>query len=601
MRRKWIRWSLVGVIVLVVAGGAWWWSRQSSNAQPAFRYTDAVVTRGTVQRSIQADGSFVHAEETAVQAPSVGGTNTVKAVYVQTGQSVKKGEPLFQLANADLEHQIEQERINVQKALLTLAATLNVPPEQAMVATLPGEAWVTAPAAGRVQTVSVAEGAPVNSTEAAMATLVDDRSILFIMDVSESQMRMIQVGQKAQVVVDSFTPEPVPAQVQRVDRSGTPGPQSMLYRVELQVPNPGLIKDGMTGQATIHSASGDVTQTGTFALPQPVSVTAPQTGTVGTVLVEPGQWVEAGARLLSVRSSSADQTSVNQQRLAVQSAQLTLDDDLQRQGSLRVTAPSDGVVTTVNVEAGDTLGGGSFTSGGSSASGAGSSTGTTSAGLVVISTAGTMELKAAVNEVDVPYVRVGQAVTVSAVAFPQQTLPGTVSSIADQGVNSGSTATFDVSIRVNEPGPLRAGMTGHAEIVVDTRQGVLRVPTEAVVQPQGGLSATAGEGFVRLLAGNRVVQQRVELGLVTPEWTEIRSGLEEGSRVILATSLAGQGNIFMFGGPSGGGNGENGAGGSRPGGDSVNGNGRAGAANDGAGAAGATGATPATGASGGGR
>jgi HlyD family secretion protein len=77
-----------------------------------------------------------------------------------------------------------------------------------------------------------------------------------------------------------------------------------------------------------------------------------------------------------------------------------------------------------------------------------------------------------------------------------------------------------------EPSP---GMTADVEIILGRREAVLRVPTFAVVDGKRVLAVIAG----------RAVSRPVEVGLRSWEWTEVRSGLEKGDRVITSLDRAG--------------------------------------------------------------
>jgi HlyD family secretion protein len=73
--------------------------------------------------------------------------------------------------------------------------------------------------------------------------------------------------------------------------------------------------------------------------------------------------------------------------------------------------------------------------------------------------------------------------------------------------------------------PPRPGMTADVEIVLERREGVLRVPTLAIVEGKGVWVAERG----------RAASRAIVAGVHNWQWTEIRSGLSPGERVI--TSL----------------------------------------------------------------
>jgi HlyD family secretion protein len=77
-----------------------------------------------------------------------------------------------------------------------------------------------------------------------------------------------------------------------------------------------------------------------------------------------------------------------------------------------------------------------------------------------------------------------------------------------------------------EPKP---GTSADVEIVLDARDGVLRVPTNAVIESKR----------VLVLEGGKATMKPVRIGLKNWDWSEITEGLKEGDLVI--TSLDRQG------------------------------------------------------------
>lgn len=80
----------------------------------------------------------------------------------------------------------------------------------------------------------------------------------------------------------------------------------------------------------------------------------------------------------------------------------------------------------------------------------------------------------------------------------------------------------------SKPAP-SPGMTADVEVILGRREAVLRVPTFAVIEGKRVLAVVKG----------RAVSRAVEVGLRSWEWTEVRTGLREGDRVITSLDRAG--------------------------------------------------------------
>lgn len=87
--------------------------------------------------------------------------------------------------------------------------------------------------------------------------------------------------------------------------------------------------------------------------------------------------------------------------------------------------------------------------------------------------------------------------------------------------------TFRVEVLAKNPDRrLRPGMFVRAEIVLDSRQDVPVIPTDAVIN-------RGGKWVVFVVEAQRAKQREVELGLVSEERVEILSGLNVGEKVVI--------------------------------------------------------------------
>ena len=144
-------------------------------------------------------------------------------------------------------------------------------------------------------------------------------------------------------------------------------------------------------------------------------------------------------------------------------------------------------------------------------------------------------ISAPIDEVDAPAVRLGMPVRVSLDAFPARHFSGQVRRIAPYVMDrEKQSRTVEVEVgldRQEDTEGLLAGYSADVEIVRETREGVLRIPTEAVMEGSRVLVFPESDG--------RLESRRVETGLSNWEYTEIRSGLEVGERVVTSVGREG--------------------------------------------------------------
>ena len=117
-----------------------------------------------------------------------------------------------------------------------------------------------------------------------------------------------------------------------------------------------------------------------------------------------------------------------------------------------------------------------------------------------------LEVKISVDEADIGQVKEGQVVKFTVDAFPDDTFRGVVTQVRKQPETSANVVAYIVIAQADNPGgKLLPGMTANADIVIDERRGVLKVPAAALrwtppdaraqpTQPRGGPGGPPGMG-----------------------------------------------------------------------------------------------------------
>ncbi|HEV8538162.1 MAG TPA: efflux RND transporter periplasmic adaptor subunit [Bacteroidota bacterium] len=92
-----------------------------------------------------------------------------------------------------------------------------------------------------------------------------------------------------------------------------------------------------------------------------------------------------------------------------------------------------------------------------------------------------MQVEASVDEADIGQVKLGQTVTFTVDAYPEEQFRGNVTQVRLSPVTVQNVVTYTVIIEVPNPDlKLRPGMTATVSILVDKRDDVLRVPVLAI-------------------------------------------------------------------------------------------------------------------------
>ena len=137
-----------------------------------------------------------------------------------------------------------------------------------------------------------------------------------------------------------------------------------------------------------------------------------------------------------------------------------------------------------------------------------------------------LQLQVDVDEIDLPHVSTGMAVSFTADAYPGQTLDGTLTRISPAAVTTGGTTTFQAIVTFKPPSGLvlRPGMSANVSIQTAVRNGVLLIPESA-------LRTVGQRTFVTVVTDGHSEEREIKVGLRSGGMVEVAAGLSEGERI----------------------------------------------------------------------
>ena len=211
------------------------------------------------------------------------------------------------------------------------------------------------------------------------------------------------------------------------------------------------------------------------------------------------------------------QTNVDNAATAVQTAQANLD-------AATLTAPSSGVVASIASAVGENA----------------------ASPLLVLANTSALVLHGTAGEADVAKLKLGLVANVTVDAVGSGTrMTGRITSLDPVATIQQGVPVYGVDVTIDLPNAsVRPGMTGTANVIIASRQGVLVVPNLAI-------RSTSGRRYVQILKDGEAVDTDVTFGIANDTVTEVTNGLAEGDLVVLpqsrstATARPGGG----FGGP----------------------------------------------------
>ena len=289
-------------------------------------------------------------------------------------------------------------------------------------------------------------------------------------------------------------------------------------------------------------------------------------GTVSTVSARENQQVYASSSIcsLSNTSYSAPYNSILKQRKDKEDTLLELL-GLYQGGALR--APFDGTVLRVDYDAdeADTAAQSatpsysgmdsyySYFMGGTTTTPTTATTADTSniAGTAVVTMARdeSMLVRISVDESDILSLEKGQIAEVSIDSVGAEKLGGVVTEVDRTADSTSGVSSYSAEVTFAKGAGMLSGMTADVVINIEGTENVLIVPTDAIHKTSAGAFVyTSYDEETKQYGG----MTPVELGISNDEFTEIRSGLEEGTTVFYTEKEV---DFFamMMGGPRGGG------------------------------------------------
>lgn len=217
--------------------------------------------------------------------------------------------------------------------------------------------------------------------------------------------------------------------------------------------------------------------------------------------------------------------TVTSSRESVRKAQTNL-------GYATITSPIDGVVLSKSVEEGQTVAA-SFN---------------TPELFTIAQDLTDMRVIADIDEADIGGVKEGQRVTFTVDAFPEDSFEGQVTQVRQQATTESNVVTYEVVISApNKDLKLKPGLTANVTIYTLELNNTLAVPSKALrFTPNKALLSKGeqiadceGDHKIWTKEGNTFKAYKVETGTSNGILTEIKSGIKEGTEVLVDFNISG--------------------------------------------------------------
>ncbi len=461
-------WIIVAVVLIGGIGGFLWFRRNRAQAQSSDILREGDVSQGDLAITVSASGNVIAERKIDLTFDTIG---TVSDVHVEVGERVDEGDVLAEMETNDLERALRQSEIALDQAELTLEE-------------------LTKP--------------------------VTDEDLQIARTALSGAAQSLEVARIAKESAQSQANEMVRIALENKDRVGQQY-QNILSDIEAGK-LPGTAQD--PAYAAFLQAEGEL---GIAQVDAELKRQQAQEQWLTTY----NRYQEAKQNLSQLEEGSSEE-QIRQTELQVEQAQINLEQARENLEEAVITAPFDGIVAAVNLEAGAPA--------------------PASVPAITLVDDSQFYVEVTVGETDIGKVREGMEVEVILDAYPDTPLTGVVESIAPAATDVGGIIAYPVKVRLEETNgtEVREGMTASVSIETSFLEDILLVPNWAVRTDQ-----QTGETYAYCYCDGSETPQRVDItiGARNESYTQILSGLEEGDTVVLVTESR---SLIPEDGPGGG-------------------------------------------------
>jgi len=201
---------------------------------------------------------------------------------------------------------------------------------------------------------------------------------------------------------------------------------------------------------------------------------------------------------------TASDSTMNAVQVQYEQAELVYNQALDSLKNTSVTSPIKGIVSMVNVEEGEMA--------------------STAQPVVVVVDLSKLYIKIDVPENIISKLAIGQVVMVDIPSASEKSITGRIETISPTVDQTTRMYSIDIYIENSEQ-VIKAGMFANVHLNTDTKENVIAVKSEAVLEKNN-------KYYVYVLEEDKAVEKEVTVGLDTGDYAEISKGLEKGEIVL---------------------------------------------------------------------
>ena len=517
-RRKIVRWFIILLVLIAVGLGVWKFLSAKKGGEETEVLTD-VVQYNSITSTVEGSGLTKAKDSETI---TIATTGTVSEVYVNEGDTVEPGTPLFVIDSDAARTAVDKARQDVLgrekqlNALLKDVAGLNL----------------AAGYSGKLMEVVDLNPGDTISKEQKLAVLADDTRLRLTQYYSYAYEGMIKTGQRMDVSIPALMSS-LPGTVEAVHMVSRITPEgTKLFSADILVDNEGALTAEMAASATVTTAEGEIIypyEPGKLEYYRTGDLKSTVNGTVlSSTLVDYLQ-VTAGQVLVRVDGEDSEAEIYSAQQ-SLEEAQKTLETAEKNLANCSAVASIAGKVIGLTMKPGDEI-----------------AANTT---VVTISDTSSLIVNATVDERNVSAVEAGTMVELDQWGTPAM---GMVESVSLSSTINNGVATYPMVISVdNAEETLQVNSYINYSLTASENDNCLVLPLQSVrtVSTEEGETLTVvyvkgdrPENTVEGIMADETIPEgfwpvEVEIGISDNYNVEIKSGVEEGTEVFTQIQTA---------------------------------------------------------------
>lgn len=223
-------WILIGFVAIAIIAFYFFKSKSSTKVT----YEEYEVFRGNLEITAMATGTVKPENRLEIKPPIAG---RIDEVLIKEGQEVKKGQTLAIMSSTERAALLDAARSQDRNEVKRWEALYRPTP-------------ILAPLDGTIILRSIEAGQTVTNADAIL--VMSDRLIVKA-QVDETDMSMIELGQKAEIILDAYSKETISAKVDHIAFESTTTNNVTTYDIDV-LPDeaPKFMRSGMTANVTFY-------------------------------------------------------------------------------------------------------------------------------------------------------------------------------------------------------------------------------------------------------------------------------------------------------------------------------------------------------------